>query len=235
MKSNCIRKIYWTIWFFLGNTNGLYFPFKVMFINRWKRKCHDEYKSRCYDVNSFTGLVWEGFPSSGNSTSSRAILSSINKRFAITNHTHSANIVLKGVNSNIPVAILIRDPLSCVESMTRRWQFMDPGQCLDWYVRFYERLMPEVEHILVIKFETVIANFELVIRALNDQFQLDISSDLDINAQWHTGKALRELDPEILEKKRNDKNLRKESISSLHADKLIQAKDIHEKFTINAI
>lgn len=230
-----LNRAYWQVWFFLGNTAGMHFIFKRTYIRRWKTKDKSPLGKYNYDINARTGLVWEGFPGSGNSTSGRALIKSIGDRFAVTNHTHSANIALEGLKQDKPVAILIRYPIDCIDSMTRRWPFLDAGQCLDWYCRFYLRLLPKQEDLLVVKFETVVKDFEKVVNSLNVRFNLSLAEDIDPRSEWRTGQKNREMPDEDKIRLLNEKDKRQQLILNLHGEKLERANKVYLQFVNNAI
>lgn len=233
MQSSIIKNIYWQFWFFLANTENTQSLFKLTYIRRWKKMAKSVSASSCYDINERTGLVWEGYPSSGNSTSGRVLLKSVGDRFAITNHTHSANIALEGLAEGKPVVILIRDPLDCVVSMTKRWPFLTAGQCLKWYCRFYRRLMPALDKIVVFRFETITDDFQNVVRTLNEKFHFGLAEGLDSKSEWKIAGKMKEMTPEERHLLKEDKARRQSQIRSDFAAQLEEAQLVYRLFTKN--
>jgi hypothetical protein len=66
--------------------------------------------------------------------------------------------------------VLLRDPLDAVTSMMQRSPALSPRDLLQSYSRFYERLLPLLDHVIVASFDVVTLDFGSVISDVNLRF-----------------------------------------------------------------
>jgi hypothetical protein len=136
-------------------------------------------RARCYTllrpataqrlVRSDTAIVIEGYPRSANTYAATAFRSA-NPGVRYASHLHSPVNVEQGVGNGIPVLVLLRHPVDAVISQLQFHPGLSPRLALRAYVRFYRRVLPLVDDIVLATFETVTSDFGHVVSAVNRRF-----------------------------------------------------------------
>lgn len=110
-------------------------------------------KRNNFIVNNKTQIVIEGFPKSGNSYL-EAYFKVLNKKIIIAHHTHSIAQIKLGLKNNIPVIVLIREPLNVTRSMSASFkQKIGIKFIIKEYINFYKILQPIKKKIIIIEFK----------------------------------------------------------------------------------
>lgn len=117
-----------------------------------------------------TDIVIEGFPRSAN-TYAVAAFQHANPDAQIASHLHSARAVLAGVRQELPVLVLIRDPVEAAASLMVFWPGVRPRQALRHYCAFYESLGDVRQAVTVATFPDVVDNYATVLRRVNARFR----------------------------------------------------------------
>jgi hypothetical protein len=117
-----------------------------------------------------TELVVEGFPRSANSFAIAAIRRAEHRPLRIAHHQHVPAQVIAGAKARIPTLVLIREPDAAVLSYVIRHRFLTLGGALRHYIRFYKRVLPYKDAVLVVTFDEVTTDFGAVMRRLNQKF-----------------------------------------------------------------
>lgn len=117
-----------------------------------------------------TEFVIEGFMRSGNTFAAEAFTMAQPRPVATAHHLHSAAQVIVAVRRQIPTLLLVRDPVDTVASHVVRYGSVTPERALRHWVRFYERLMPYRDGVVVGPFVEVTSDFGSVIRRVNRRF-----------------------------------------------------------------
>jgi hypothetical protein len=120
-------------------------------------------------VDTRTDVVIEGRPGCGNSFAREAMLLA-NPGISVASHVHSAAQVLEGLRLGKPVVVIVRPPLDAIASEAARFDDVDLRYELFSFARFYERLLPRVDDLVVATFERVTARFGDVVHAVNERF-----------------------------------------------------------------
>jgi hypothetical protein len=121
-------------------------------------------------VGAHTELVVEGYPRSANSFAIAAIRRAQDRPLAIAHHQHVPAQIVAGAKSGIPTLALIREPDAAVLSYVIRQPFITLGQAFRHYIRFYKRVLPFKDMVLVSTFDEVTSDFGAVMRRLNRKF-----------------------------------------------------------------
>ena len=123
-------------------------------------------------------VMIEGYPRSANSFAHDAFAMA-NPGLAIATHLHSAAHVRMAVACGVPAMVLVREPdaavLSSLALMSQAsGATFNAGarrrlvrEATLRYARFYERLVPVRERVLLIRFEDAITDFGVVVERLN--------------------------------------------------------------------
>lgn len=115
-------------------------------------------------------LVIEGFPRSANSYALQAMRVASNDELEIRGHTHSYATVLNSVKAHKPCIVLVREPAMAVASLVKMTKAPRAISGARNYCRFYERLEPVLDEVVVAEFETVTADFGSVVNQVNQRF-----------------------------------------------------------------
>jgi hypothetical protein len=136
-----------------------------------------------------TELVIEGFPRSANTFAFTAFLLSQKRHVEIGHHLHAPAHIIVAVRRNLPTIVIIRDPEETVLSHIIRRPYITIKQALRAYRRFYACLLPYSHNFITALFETVIEDFGLVIRNVNQKFGTDFKEF--INTESNVKKCFR--------------------------------------------
>jgi hypothetical protein len=125
-------------------------------------------------VNKNTEIVIEGFPRSANSFAVVAFQHAQTRKVSIAHHHHRVEQVIQGVEKNIPVCVLIRDPVDATKSAVLR----DPGDVNDRlirYIEFYRRAWPLRDRFVIATFSEVTSDYGKIIQKINKKFDTNYS------------------------------------------------------------
>lgn len=120
-------------------------------------------------VGNNTQLVIEAYPRSASTYAATAFRIS-NEGVRYASHLHSPINVELGIRNQIPVLVLLRDPLDAVTSHLQFSNGLSPRLALRSYIMFYERIVPVADQVVLATFETVVSDFGQVILAVNGKF-----------------------------------------------------------------
>ena len=109
-------------------------------------------------------LCLEAYPSSANSFLCR-VVKYLNKDLNIAQHTHSIANIKIALKYNIPVVIIIRDPLEAISSRVVRFN-TGIGQGIFEYINFYEFVAEHFDKLIVVCFEDVVKNTSSVLQKI---------------------------------------------------------------------
>ncbi len=121
-------------------------------------------------VDDHTEVMIEGFPRSGNTFAVAAFQYAQPRPVSIARHLHAPAHVIEGIRRNIPVLVVVRNPVAAVTSMVIRHPGLLPQDGLREYVSFHTRLLPWRDRIEVATFEEVTTHFDDVVRRVNQRF-----------------------------------------------------------------
>ncbi len=122
-----------------------------------------------------TALVIEGFPRSANTYAATAFRLSNGDQAACIHHLHSPVNVEEAARRGIPVIVLLRDPLDAVVSELQRYPHLSATGLVREYIRFYQRILPITDSVVLAPFEMVTADFGSVVREVNTRFRTTFS------------------------------------------------------------
>lgn len=152
-----IHSVRWTLRSRLAEHPRLYLPLA-------RRRHPDAVLSPC------TELVIDGFTRSAVTFATIAFQLAQHRPVRVAHTLHSAGHVLAAVRREVPVLVTIREPDEVVLSAAVREPHVSLGQALDAYARFYSRIMPHRQRLVIGEFSDVTRDFGRVIRELNTRF-----------------------------------------------------------------
>lgn len=117
-----------------------------------------------------TELVIEGFPRSANTYAATAFWIASGKDIGCVHHLHTPVNVEVAVKRGIPAIVLVRDPLNAVISQIQRSPELPAKSVFREYIRFYERIMPISDQVVIASFDVVTSHFDAVVREVNCRF-----------------------------------------------------------------
>lgn len=164
MKTNLFFDTqYWTIRYrlrrFLGNWPLTYYSLMTFRPDKQHLLINDE-----------TDIVIEGYPRSGNTFATAALLISQPTPVNIARHTHLPAQVIQAVHLDLPTIILIRNPVDAAVSHCIRNKFLTPKLALSEYINFYERVKAFQGRFVLAPFDEVVNDFGSIIRKVNQKF-----------------------------------------------------------------
>lgn len=135
-------------------------------------------------VGQDTEFVLDGFQGSGNSFATVAFKRCQRRTVNLAHHLHSPAQIIKAVHLEIPTLITIREPRGAALSLTSRWPYVTVQQALRSYIRFYTKIEPYVEHLVLSPFEKTTGHLDEVFAEVNrkfgTQFDLFLHSEEDM-------------------------------------------------------
>jgi len=155
-------------------------------------------------VSSDTDVLIEGFPRSGNTFSVMAFAMAQGQHSVkIGSHLHVPAHIYRGLKFGVPIMLLIRKPQDAVVSLIMRDPALSFGPVLNYYIKFYESLMPLRNQLFITKFEEVTENFGHVIEKFNQKFNTSFKTF------EHTTDNVEKVFQEI-ERRNSMKNIKRE-------------------------
>jgi len=122
-------------------------------------------------VTHKTKVTIEGYPRSANTYAVYAF-KYVNELpwDEVGHHLHVQAQIIRSIEYNIPVILLIRHPLEAVRSLVVRHDFIPVKEALEDYIRFYNDLYNSREGFVVANFEEVIEHFGEIMQQVNKRF-----------------------------------------------------------------
>jgi len=121
-------------------------------------------------INKNTQIVIEGAPRSANTFSVVAFQAAQKEEVTIAHHLHSFAQIKRGVEMNIPVISLIRNPIDSVKSLKQRYPYTDESAELRKWISFQNAVCSVRDHVVIADFEKVTTDFGSVIAEVNKTF-----------------------------------------------------------------
>ncbi len=133
-------------------------------------------------VNKKTKIVVEGYPRSANTFAfnifKRIFLEMGVSPKRIAHHTHSAAQIIYGAKRNIPMVVVIRDPLSAVTSLIimndlhRKDLSGIADLYLKQYISFHEKIIGLRDKYILADFNMIINNYNHIITEVNEKYKV---------------------------------------------------------------
>jgi len=138
----------------------------------------------------------EGFPRSANTYAVIAFqVAQGDPGYHMAHHSHLAGNVLLAVDYEVPCAVLVRAPEEAALSFKLYSPYLSMGQCLRAYSRFHRALLPVCGKVVVVRFEEIVSDFNVMIDRMNTKYQCQfkrLSSKVEAGEQM--GKRLKALE-----------------------------------------
>lgn len=127
-------------------------------------------KYRPLVVGPRTDVVIEGFPRSANTFATVAFQMAQSGPVSVAHHLHSPMQVVWAVRWCVPCLVLLRNPDDAVSSLIVRHPYIGARLAYEAYARFYERIVPIVDHCVLGPFGSVTSDFGSIIEAMNRRY-----------------------------------------------------------------
>lgn len=121
-------------------------------------------------IDDQTEIVIEGYPRSANSFTVAAFDMAQERAVDIVHHLHSPAVIHWAVRRRLPVMVLVRKPVDAVASLLMRSPFMTADRLLKDYVRFFSRVIPVKDRVLIVRFEEAVDDLGAVVQRCNARF-----------------------------------------------------------------
>ncbi len=122
-------------------------------------------------VSNSTDIVIEGFPRSGNTFAVVAFEWSQPRSLRVAHHLHAASQIFWGVEHDIPVVVLLREPKDAVISLVIREQYLTFELALHSYISFYRAILTCKNNCLMVTFEELATDYGAVIDQINKKYK----------------------------------------------------------------
>src|SRR3954464_10179246 len=132
--------------------------------------CAIDPKLRDRRVTPQTDLVIEGFPRSANTYARVAFEHANGRGWRVSSHLHSPQSIVTAVRIGLPTILLIRQPDEVLASARHLHSSIRAIDVVTDYVRFYERVLPFVDRVVVADFGEVTEDFGGVLTRCNASF-----------------------------------------------------------------
>lgn len=129
---------------------------------------HARHPRRHLLVRPDSGILIEGFPRSAN-TWAFATFEHANPSFHVGRHLHCLGHVDLALRLDVPVLILVRDPVDAVASYRVRQPFLPASTLLRDWVHFYRGVQRRSAEVTVATFEQITDDPGAVIRRVNER------------------------------------------------------------------
>jgi len=177
-------------------------------------------------VGPETEFVLDGFQGTANSFAARAFKSAQDTPVRMAHHLHAPAQIIEAVDREIPTLVTLRNPADAVASLMSRWPYVAPRQGLRSYSRFYRKIEPFTEDVVISPFDQTTRHLDRVLGVVNDRFGTDFDVFDPSNEEAIRDPASLQTDDERRRKSR--KADAKETLtSSQHASFLDEARTIH--------
>jgi len=124
-------------------------------------------------VGPETEFVLDGFQGTANSFAARAFKWAQQTPVHMAHHLHAPAQIIKAVKQDIPTLVTLRNPGDAVASLMSRWTYVTPQQGLRSYTRFYRKIEPYTERMVISPFDQTTQHLDIVFGAVNDRFETD--------------------------------------------------------------
>lgn len=114
-------------------------------------------------VTPETRLVVEGFPRSANTFLVQALQIASDEPIAVAHHLHDPIQIDRGMQRNIPVVIIVRDPLDAFTSFRLKFPTLKVAIMHRMYMSFYRHALERADALHLVRYEDVIGRPEQVI------------------------------------------------------------------------
>jgi hypothetical protein len=190
-----LKRTYYDTRTFLSRYYLPYLPLKKWEYSRYKKKfgLDTEVEGiRWGVVRKNTDIVIEGFPRSGNTFASVAFRFAQKRQVRMAYRLHAPIQLIQATHLNIPAIALIRQPEDAVLSWVIHRPHITIHQALRGYIRFYESVLPFLEHLVVADFNTVVTDFNVIIQKVNSKW--DSNFDAFIHTEENVTKCFNLID-----------------------------------------
>ena len=150
------------LWYLKRKVNSKYFLYK-----NFSRFFAKNFSYICSDT---TDIIIEGYPRSAN-TYSVAYFQLLNPYSNISRHKHDIGHILMGVKKQLPVIVLIREPLDAIVSLVIR-EGIKPKYAIKYYNIFYSEIQNIKKKIIIADFKDCINDFSQIIVKVNNKYSL---------------------------------------------------------------
>lgn len=126
--------------------------------------------------NEKTDFHLTGFPRSAN-TYCRQIVKEVFPELNIVSHIHTIASLKKALKHKVPIALLLRSPLSTTSSMLMKFDYKKEEEVLYDYIKYHNFVLKNIKEIKIFRFEEVIESPLKLIDFIKTRCAIDISRE----------------------------------------------------------
>jgi len=127
-----------------------------------------------------TDICIEGYPRSGNTFA--ALMFHQANDVHIAHHTHCTGQIARALRYGIPVAVLIRKPIDAITSSVFALGRGNIDSEIYRYLKFYSWVESRIDSVVLVRFATVVSDFNCLIRRVNEKYGTAFSYIDDLDA-----------------------------------------------------
>lgn len=120
--------------------------------------------------NKDTEIVIEGFPRSANTFSVVFFELLQDKPVKVAHHLHVECQLIFAAKTGVPAILLIREPISAIESLLKRHPSVKVRAALKRYIKFYSNLKKYKNKFVVADFSLITSNMPVIIKSVNEKY-----------------------------------------------------------------
>ncbi|MBU2678007.1 MAG: hypothetical protein KJP16_13095, partial [Gammaproteobacteria bacterium] len=193
--------------------------------------------------------VIEGFPRSGNTFSVVAFRQAQSEpgELAIAHHLHVPAQIGLAIRYGIPAMVLVRQPDAAIASLVVRESQVSIDRALTKYIDFHRVVSARRNKLLIVRFDSVITDFGIVMQHFNKRFDTDYRpfehTDANVEAVFASLEDLEKSTGTVQEEKvSRPSDSRKELLqgvveelnSARYSDRLRECADLYGKLAAQA-
>jgi len=185
-------------------------------------------------VGPETEFVLDGFQGTANSFAARAFKWAQDTPVRMAHHLHAPAQIIKAVHREIPTVVTTRDPVDAVASLMSRWPYVTPRQGLRSYTRFYRKIEPYTEGVVISPFDQTTQHLDRVFTVVNNRFGTEF--DVFDHSCEHAIRDPASLQTQDERRRRSRKADAKEALeASEYASLLQKARAIHQRIEARGV
>ncbi len=151
---------------------------RLLWTNWTFNRFYNRLRHRKHIVVRDFDLIFDGFPRSSNTYGAFMVQTTQKDTLKVLMHEHKPSLFYRASRIDKPACLTLRDPVDAAASWVLYTGF-SVQKVIDYYIFFYEVLLPVRSKFLVLPFSVIIEDFPLVVQLINRRFNLGLTTDFD--------------------------------------------------------
>ena len=154
---------------------------EAVWSNRPLVRLLNKIRSRAQVFDQDFDILFDGFPRSGNTFGAMMLRVTQQDRIKVLTHQHKPSLFFQAARIDKPACMTLRSPVDAIPSWVIFTDF-SIQKVIDYYIFFYEVLLPHRAKFLVLPFSVITGDYPLVLRLIAMRFGFDLKFDFDAEA-----------------------------------------------------